>query len=283
MLGGREPPDRRGVDFYAGLFGWEFEDVMPPGSNGKYFIARLRGGSSCRRRLDPGVGACDGCVGHIYLGRGAPTETASKVRAAGGGVAREPSDVMDAGGMAVFTDPEGAAFCVWGAKEHKGARVVNEHGALSFNGLNTREVDGAKAFYGSVFGWKTMQLGAGSKRGRCPATGTISSATTPTFRVRVAELGGPAGFENVVASINPIPDDQPDTSARWSVTFGVDDADATAAKAAELGGTVVVTPFDAPWSRWSSSPTRKGRPSSRASLCWRTRISAGRRALGQLP
>ena len=28
--------------------------------------------------------------------------------------------------MAVFADPEGAAFCVWQAKEHKGARVVNE-------------------------------------------------------------------------------------------------------------------------------------------------------------
>jgi predicted enzyme related to lactoylglutathione lyase len=33
------------------------------------------------------------------------------------------------------------------------------------------------------------------------------------------------------------------------VTFGVDDADAAAGKAAELGGTVVVTPFDAPWVR----------------------------------
>ena len=65
----------------------------------------------------------------------------------------------------------------------------------------------------------------------------------------MAEVGGPAGFEDVVASINPIPDDQPDTPAHWSVTFGVDDADATAAKAAELGGTVVVSPFDAPWVR----------------------------------
>ena len=136
--------------------------------------------ANCRRRLDPGVGACDGCVGHIYL-VGSADETASKVRAAGGGVVREPSDVMDAGRMALFTDPEGAAFCVWEAKEHKGARVVNEHGALNFNGLNTREVDGAKVFYGSVFGWKTMQLGGGVKRGRCRATETISSATTPAF------------------------------------------------------------------------------------------------------
>ena len=38
-------PDPEGaVDFYSGLFGWEFEDAMPPGSAGKYLIARLRGG-----------------------------------------------------------------------------------------------------------------------------------------------------------------------------------------------------------------------------------------------
>ena len=27
----------------GGLLGWEFEDVMPPDSPGKYFIARIRG------------------------------------------------------------------------------------------------------------------------------------------------------------------------------------------------------------------------------------------------
>jgi predicted enzyme related to lactoylglutathione lyase len=33
------------------------------------------------------------------------------------------------------------------------------------------------------------------------------------------------------------------------VTFATDDADATAAKASELGGKVIVPPFDAPWVR----------------------------------
>jgi predicted enzyme related to lactoylglutathione lyase len=33
------------------------------------------------------------------------------------------------------------------------------------------------------------------------------------------------------------------------VTFSVEDTDATAARAAELGGKVIVPPFDAPWSR----------------------------------
>jgi uncharacterized protein len=33
------------------------------------------------------------------------------------------------------------------------------------------------------------------------------------------------------------------------VTFAVDDADATAAKAADLGGKVITPPFDGPWVR----------------------------------
>jgi uncharacterized protein len=45
-------------------------------------------------------------------------------------------------------------------------------------------------------------------------------------------------------------DGQPATvPPHWSITFAVDDADATAARAAELGGEVVVAPFDAPYVR----------------------------------
>jgi hypothetical protein len=64
----------------------------------------------------------------------------------------------------------------------------------------------------------------------------------------MTEAGAPEGFEDVVASIIPIADEQPDTPAHWSVTFATDNADATAKKATELGGTVIVSPFDAPWS-----------------------------------
>jgi uncharacterized protein len=62
-------------------------------------------------------------------------------------------------------------------------------------------------------------------------------------------MGAPERFEDVVAGVNLIPDDQPDVPAHWGVTFAVDDADAIAARAAELGGRVVVPPFDAPWVR----------------------------------
>ena len=177
-------------------------------------------------------------------------ETASKVRDAGGGVVTEPLDVPpDAGRMAAFTDPEGAQFRVWQAKENKGAQLVNAPGSLNLNGLNTRDPDGAKSFYGSVFGWGTLALDGGPVMWTLPDFGDFLERDNPDLRKQMAAADAPEGFEDVVASINPIPDDQPETPAHWSVTFAVDDADATAAKATELGGTVIVPSFDAPWVR----------------------------------
>jgi hypothetical protein len=186
---------------------------------------------------------------NTYIWVDSADETAAKVRDAGGGVAMEPFDIMDVGRMAVFLDPEGAAFCVWQAKQHKGAKVVNEHGALNFNGLNTRDPDRAKSFYGSVFGWRTLSLEGGAEMWTLPGYGDHLEQSNPDLRKQMAEAGAPEGFEDVVAAINPIADDQPDTPAHWSVTFGVDDADQIAQKATELGGKVIVPPMDAPWVR----------------------------------
>ncbi len=43
--------------------------------------------------------------------------------------------------------------------------------------------------------------------------------------------------------------DDPATPAHWNVTFAVDDVDATATRAREIGGEVVAGPIDAPWTR----------------------------------
>ena len=243
-----QPDAEAAAEFYRGLFGWEIEDVMPPGSDARYFMARIRGGDVA------GIGAtAEGApptaTWNTYIWVDDADETAAKVRDAGGATLSEPFDVMDAGRMAVFADPEGAVFSVWQAKDQKGAQIVNEAGALNFNGLGVRDVEAAKAFYGAVFGWQTMTVGGGNEMWTLPGYGDHLEERTPGLREQVAAMGGPAGFEDVVASINPIPGDQPDVPPHWSVTFATDDADATAAKAAELGGTVVVPPFDAPWVR----------------------------------
>jgi predicted enzyme related to lactoylglutathione lyase len=242
-----QPDPEAAVDFYSGLFGWEFEDVMPPESEAKYFIARLRGRDVGAVGSIPEA-APQMAMWNTYVAVESADETASKVRAAGGEVMMEPFDVMDAGRMGVFTDPEGAVLCVWQAKENKGLGIVNEHGTLSFNGLNTRDVDGAKRFYGSVFGWQTLDVD-GAEMWTLPGYGDYLERDNPDLRKQMAEADAPKGYEDVVATITPIADDQPDTPAHWSVTFAVDDADATADRATELGGKVIVAPFDAPWVR----------------------------------
>jgi predicted enzyme related to lactoylglutathione lyase len=250
------------VDFYGGLFGWEFADVMPPGLEGHYFIARSEARSSSifdtsGEQRSGDVAAVRSMTEAVrptarwntYFWVDSADEAASDVREADGGVLMEPFDFMDVCRMAVFTDPEGALFGVWEAKKHNGARLVNDPGSLVFNGLNTRDVEGAKSFYGSVFGWQTSNIGGGAEGWTLPGYGDwLEREHHPQLRKQMAEAGAPAGFEDVVASIIPIPDGQPDPPAHWSVTFATDDADATAAKATKLGGTVIVPPFDAPWS-----------------------------------
>ncbi len=243
-----QPDPEAAVAFYSDIFGWEFEDVMPPGSEGKYFIARIRGGDAAAVGSVP-EGAPPTAMWNTYVWVESADETASKVRDAGGSVVMQPFDVMAAGRMAVFADPEGAAFCVWQAKEHKGAKIVNEHGSLNFNDLNTRDVEGAKSFYGSVFGWQTLDLEGGFQTWTLPGYGDYLERDNPDLRNGMAEMDAPKGFENVVASLVPIADDQPDVPPHWGVTFAVDDADAIADKATKLGGKMVLPPFDAPWVR----------------------------------
>jgi uncharacterized protein len=243
-----QPDPEAAVAFYGGLFGWEFEDMMPPGSDGRYFVARLRGGDVAAVGSIP-AGAPQMASWNTYVWVDSADETASKAVEAGGKALMEPFDVMDSGRMALIADPEGAAFCVWQARQHRGAQIVNEPGSLNFNGLNTRDAAGAKRFYGSVFGWQTLGPEGGFEMWTLPGYGDHLEEGDPEMRTRIAEVGAPPGFEDVVASLNPIAEDQPDVPAHWGVTFAVDDADAVAAKTEELGGTVVVAPFDAPWVR----------------------------------
>ena len=243
-----QPDPDAAVTFYSGLFGWDFEDVMPAGSDAKYFIGRIRGGDVAAVGPVP-EGAPPMAMWQTYVWVDNADETAAEVRDAGGQVLTEPFDVMDAGRMAVFADPEGAVFCVWQPNQHKGAGIVNEHGSLNFNGLNTRDPQRAKSFYGSVFGWQALGVDGGAQMWTLPGYGDHLEQRTPGLRKGMAEMGAPAGFEDVVAALNPIGADQPEVPAHWSVTFAVDDADATAARAAELGGKVTVAPFDAPWVR----------------------------------
>jgi predicted enzyme related to lactoylglutathione lyase len=252
-----QPDPQAAVAFYGALFGWEFEHVMPPGAPGAYHIARLRG-VDVAAVASPPEGGASPAAWNTYIWVDSADQAAAKVWSAGGRIVVEPFDVMDDGRMAACADPEGAAFCVWQARRHRGARIVNEPGSLNFNGLNTRDAARARSFYGSVFGWTTLDLGASGQAWCLPGYGDHLAQSDPGLRARMALGGAPKGFEDVVATLNPIPDDQPDVAPHWSVTFAVHDADAIASRAAQLGGRVLVDPFDAPWVRMATIADPQG-------------------------
>jgi predicted enzyme related to lactoylglutathione lyase len=201
--------------FYSGLFGWQTEDTMPADAGTHYYMARIGGRDAAAISSQP-PGAPPQAVWNTYIRVESADDAAARVREAGGRVLSEPFDVFDAGRMGVFADPEGAVFCVWQPGSHRGSAAVNEHGAVNFNNLHTDDVEAARAFYGAV-------------------------------RAGMKQMGAPEGFEDVVATILP----REGGPARWSVTFAVDDVDAIAARARELGGSVLAEPQNAPWVRFA--------------------------------
>jgi predicted enzyme related to lactoylglutathione lyase len=224
----------KAVSFYTELFDWEAANLMPPESSSKYFICTRRGRNVAAVGSERG-GAPSAPTSDTYIWAESANDTVAKVTDAGGSVVIEPFDRLDAARMAVVADPAGAVFGVWQPGEHRGAQLVNEPGAWSMSQLNTRDPEGAKAFYGAVFGWQTDTFEMGE--------GEITLWRLPGY------VGGepeqPVSRE-VVGVMVPMGGDRSpeDVSAHWSVDFWVDDVDATADKAAELGGEVVVAPFD---------------------------------------
>jgi predicted enzyme related to lactoylglutathione lyase len=233
--------------FYGGLFGWTFEDAMPPGSPGRYHVASIGGGSVAAIASPAEAGASPTWDMDVRVADA--DASAARVREAGGTVLREPYDVGPFGRAAVVADPAGATFSLWQAREHRGADVVNEHGSVNFNTLHTRDAAGAAAFYGAVFGWEPLDIGAGFQAWALDGYGDFLESRTPGMREAMASMGAPQRFEDVVASLMPIAEDDRDTPEHWGVVFAVNDADAIAERATELGAEVLVPPFDAPWVR----------------------------------
>lgn len=244
-----QPDPDAAVAFYSGLFGWECENVLPADLPVKYYIARIDGGTVGAIGSIPD-GAPDRAQWNTYIWSDDVDAIVPKVVAAGGAVLAEPFDVFAAGRQAVFADSEGAAFSVWQPGNNRGAEVVNQHGSVNFNTLSTRQLASAEAFYGAVFGWRSLDLGGDGRMwtldGYCDH---LEATVSPGMREGMAQMGAPAGFEDVVAAVDVIGADDSTTHANWGVTFAVDNADESAALAAELGGTILVPPTDAPWVR----------------------------------
>ena len=210
--------------FYAGLFGWSYDDQpMPQGP--VYSMAMLGGQQVAAIAPQSPEMAAAGAppMWNTYLATDSVDDAVTRVEAAGGKVAMAPFDIMDAGRMAFVLDPAGAAVALWQANQHIGATLVNEPGTVTWNELVTTD-PGVVKFYADVLGMtaSTMDMGGG------PYT--------------VFEAGGQMVGGTTAPQMPGVPN-------HWHVYFEVAYADAAAAKAAEMGGTVMVAPFDIPVGR----------------------------------
>jgi predicted enzyme related to lactoylglutathione lyase len=207
-------------DFYAGLFGWQWTRIDAPGDAGAYWMASLQDAliAGLSQQQQPGAPS----VWNTYINVDSADEATARATAAGAQVLMPPMDIADSGRMAFFRDPAGAPIGVWQPGMHKGAGLVNEPGAMIWNEVYAADTPAIVAFYTAVFGWES---------GGMPMPG---GGMYTTFHVGEDRIGGTA------------PPASPQVPPHWQVWFGTADADKTAAKAAELGGTVVVQPTGSP-------------------------------------
>jgi uncharacterized protein len=218
------PDTKAAGEFYGRLFGWQIQDLGEEA--GGYAIAQLSG------RPAAGIGPVPEAqdmpsVWNTYIAVDDVEAIVGRVTDSGGQVLMPAMDVMQAGRMAVVADSTGAVFGLWQAGEHKGAEIVNEPGALTWNECMTRDYDEARKFYADVFGYQLEDVGDGG------------------FKYSVLNLGG-----SPVGGLGEIGADMPaEVPPHWLCYFWVADTDETVERATALGGQVRVPPQDTPYGR----------------------------------
>ncbi len=227
------PDPETAKPFYTGLFGWDAEDAHDPDGNYIYTMFSKGGKAAAGMAKMPPERAGMPSFWMSYATVDDLEATVAKWTAAGGSVLMPPFDVMTSGRMAVVADPEGAAMALWQAGDSVGGEVFNEHGALTWNELNTRDSAAARDFYGKAMGWEFEEFADAAPGGYW------------VIRLDAKEGGGAYRDDKNNGGVMTMDDNWPaDVPPHWMVYFHVDDTDTAAAKVGDLGGTVAVPPFD---------------------------------------
>jgi predicted enzyme related to lactoylglutathione lyase len=207
----------RAKSFYTSLFGWSVTD-FPMGPDGVYSMFSIDGrNTGAAYKLDPKTMPGVRPNWALYVCVESADDTTAKAVAAGGKILNGPFDVFDFGRMAVLQDPTGAVIHLWQPKTHQGIGIHSVPGTLCWADLSTPDVDAAKKFYETVFGWKIAP-------GEQDPSGYLHIQNGQQF------IGG----------IPPTTHRSPKIPPHWLLYFLVTDAAAATAKASGLGANVLL-------------------------------------------
>ena len=218
-------PDAEGSkQFYTELLGLDSTD-MPMGEGMSYTMLSRGGKSSCAlysmpeemKQMTGGHPAWQS-----YFTVESADDAAARITELGGSVMQGPFDVFTSGRMAIAQDTTGAVFAVWEPKDHIGAQVFGEPGALAWNELYTHDTDTAAKFYAGLFGWSANKT---------------PSADGGEYTEYQIDGKSAAGMMAIRKEWGEMP-------ANWSIYFAVADLDASLEKAKGLGAREVMPPME---------------------------------------
>ena len=206
--------------FYGGLFGWEADDR--PVGEGAFYSMQSVGGKNVaaiapqpEQQREAGVPP----LWNSYVSVESADAAVERAKELGATVHAPAFDVMTAGRMAVIQDPQGAYVMVWQRGDHHGASLVNAPGALTWNELQSPDLDGSSAFYGALFGWELERFAA---------------IEEPYLTIQNGGAGN-GGMRGLSA---------PGAPPSWLVYFGIEGLDSALTRVRELGGAELAGPID---------------------------------------
>jgi hypothetical protein len=208
-------------NFYSSLFGWEAHD-SPMGPGEFYTEFKLQGreaAAGCTLRPEE---SSQGVPPYwmLYIAVENADAASAKAQQLGGKALGPAFDVMDAGRMAIIQDPGGAVFCVWQAKKNAGIGIAQVSGTLCWADLSTPDAKRAADFYSGLFGWN------------------ISAAEKDPSGYLHIKNG-----EHFIGGIPPSAHRQSGVPPHWLIYIQVDDVDAIASKAKEMGARLHLPPM----------------------------------------